>query len=76
MISPPPLGWRGLAYIAPSNECGPSDQTDLNAQLVLKIRGGGARSARPVLIGHQSMAGALPPGPISLPFVAVASGLY
>jgi len=31
-----PLGWRGLAYIVPPNECGPSDQTDLNRTVVLE----------------------------------------
>ena len=31
----PPLGARGLAYIAPPNECGPSDQTDLNRTIFL-----------------------------------------
>ena len=44
--------------------------------LFLKIRGGGARSARPALISHQGRAGALPLGPIGLTFVPVASGLF
>jgi hypothetical protein len=35
MISPPPLGWRGPAYIAPSNDRGPSDQTDINRTVFL-----------------------------------------
>jgi len=32
-VSPP--GARGSAYIAPPNECGPSDQTDLNRMVFL-----------------------------------------
>jgi len=30
-----PLGWRGLAYIAHSDEFGPSDQTDINRTVFL-----------------------------------------
>jgi len=29
------LGWRGLAYIGPSDEFGPSDQTDINRTVFL-----------------------------------------
>jgi len=32
-VSPP--GARGAAYIASPNECGPSDQTDLNRMVFL-----------------------------------------
>ena len=36
MISPPlSLGWRGLAYIVPSSEFGPSDQTDIDRTVFL-----------------------------------------
>jgi len=35
----PPLGARGPAYIAPPNEYGPSDQTDLNRMLFLNPLG-------------------------------------
>jgi len=37
-----PPGARGPAYIAPPNEYGLSDQTDLNHKIILDIRGGGA----------------------------------
>jgi len=30
-----PLGWRGLAYIVPSSEFGPSDQTDIDRTVFL-----------------------------------------
>jgi len=36
-MSPP--GARGPAYIAPPNECGPSDQTDLNRTVFLNPLG-------------------------------------
>ena len=39
MISSPPLGWRGLAYIAPSSEFGPSDQTDIDRTVFLNPLG-------------------------------------
>jgi len=35
----PPLGARGPAYIAPPNECGPSDQIDLNRMVFLNPLG-------------------------------------
>ena len=67
---------RGPAYIAPSNERGPSDQTDLNRMVFLDPQ-------RRSLIGGKrrvgalgGRAGALPPGPLGLLFVPVASGLF
>jgi len=35
----PPPGARGPAYIAPPNECGPSDQTDLNRTVFHNLLG-------------------------------------
>jgi len=34
-----PLGWRGLSYIAPSDEFAPSDQTDINRTVFLNPLG-------------------------------------
>ena len=42
----PPPGARGPAYIAPPNECGLSDQTDLNRMVFLEApKGEGGRPA-------------------------------
>ena len=78
-----PLGWRGLAYIVPSSEFGPSDQTDIDRTVFLDTLGSGARSRRLVVIGPEARAGAqggragtLPPSPSGLPFVPVASRLF
>jgi len=78
-----PLGWRGLAYIVPSSEFGPSDQTDIDRTVFLDplgrwsiIREVGCdwpqgQGGRP-----RGRAGALPPSPSVFPFVPVASGLF
>jgi len=79
----PPPGARGPAYIALSNERGLSNQTDLNRTVFLNplgrwsiIREAGAdwppgQGGRP-----RGRAGALLPGPLGLPFVPVASGVF
>ena len=75
----PPLGARGTAYKAPSNERGSSDQTDLNRMVFLDpqrlwsiiletepdwfLYRAGALGGR---------AGALPSSPLGLVFVPVA----
>ena len=78
-----PLGWRGLAYIAPLDEFGPSDQTDINRTVFLDPLDRWSIIHELVLIGRQTRAGAqggragaLPPSPIGLPFVLVASGHF
>ena len=55
----------------------------LIARFSLTLKGGGARSARFALIGHQcragaqgGRAGALPPGPLGPAFVPLASGVF
>ena len=79
----PPLGARGPAYIAVPNEHRPSDQTDLNRTIFLNplgqwsiIRDAGddwlpGQGGRPT-----GRVGALPPGPLGLPFVPMASGVF
>jgi len=91
-LSPP--GARGSAYIVLPNECGPSDQTNINRTVFLDPlgrwsmireverdwsldpsgcpRGEGGRPTP----GPDRPPAALPPGPIGLPFVPVASGLF
>ena len=75
-------GARGPAYIALPNEHGLSDQTDLNRMVFLNPLGWWSiiREAEPDWLPEQGgrprgRAGALPPGPLGLPFVLVASGL-
>jgi len=81
----PPPGAKGPAYIALPNECGPSDQTDLNRMVFFNplgrwsiIRETGADwppgQGRAGALGGR--AGALPPGPLGLPFILVASGVF
>ena len=76
-------GCPGPAYIAFSDESGPSDQTDIDRVVFLNplgrwsiIRETGpdwwrGQGGRP-----RGRAGALPPGPFGLPFVPVASGIF
>jgi len=76
-----PLGVRGSAYIVLPNECGPSDQTDINRTVFLNALGRWSMTARWKVIGPHTRAGAqggraLPPGPLGLPLVPVASGLF
>jgi len=72
-----PQGARGSAYIVLPNECGPSDQTDINHTVFLNPLGRWStiREAEPDwLLGQGGdRAGAMPPGPIGLPLVPVAS---
>jgi len=76
-------GPGGSAYIAPSSERGPSDQTDLNRTVFLDPLGRwsiigetGPDWPRGRAGAQGGRAGALPPGPLGLPFVPVASGLF
>ena len=39
LLFSPPLGAKGSAYIVLPNECGPSDQTDLNRTVFLNPLG-------------------------------------
>jgi len=80
-VSPP--GARGPAYIASPNDCGPSDQTDLNRTVFLDPLGRWSmiREAGPDWPRHlggrpRGEAGPLPPGPLGFPFVPVASGVF
>ena len=80
-FSPP--GDRGSAYIVLPNECGPSDQTDINRTVFLNPLGRWSmiheveadwpsdQGGRP-----RGRAGALPLGPLGLQLVPVASGLF
>ena len=74
---------QGPAYIVPSSERGPSDQTNINRTVFLNPLGQWSISMRRDLIGLCSRAGAqggragaLPLGPLGLPFVSVASGVF
>ena len=76
-------GTRGPAYIVFPNEYGPSNQTDLNRTVFLNPLGQWSmiREAEPDCLSGQGgrprgRAGALSPGPLSLPLVPVASGLF
>ena len=76
-------GARGLAYIALPNERGPSDQTDLNCTVFLNplCRWSMIREVGPDWPRHlggrtRGRADALSLGPLGLPFVPVASGLF
>ena len=76
-------GARGPAYIALPNERRPSDQTDLNRTVFLNPLGWWSiiREAEPDWLPEQGgcpkgRAGALPLGPLGLPFVPVASGVF
>ena len=75
-----PPGARGPAYIIPPNEYGPSDQTDLNRTVSLNPLGRWSmiREAKPNWLSGQGgrRVGALSPGPLGLPLVSVASGLF
>jgi len=78
-----PLGARGPAYIALQMNVGRRIKPTLIAWFSLILKGGGARSVRPALIGYQGRAGAQggragtqPSGPLGLPLVPVASGLF
>ena len=74
---------QGSAYIVLPNECGPSDQTDINRtvfhdplgrwSMIREVEADWSidKGRRP-----RGRAGALPPGPFGLPFVPVASGLF
>ena len=64
----PPPGARGPAYIAPPNEYGPSDQTDLNRTVFLNLLGWWSiiHEAEPVrsrgfwsLLDHRKLRGTL-----------------
>ena len=79
----PRPGARGPAYIALPNERGPSDQTDLNHMVFLNplgrwsiIREAGPDWPRQQGGRPRGRAGALPLGPLGLPFVPVASGVF
>jgi len=79
----PPLGARGCAYIARANECGLSDQTDLNRTVFLDPLGRWSiiREAEPDWFlyfgGAQGgRAGALSSSPLGFPFVSVASRVF
>ena len=79
----PPLGAREPAYIVPPNEYGPSDQTDLNRTIFLdpQRRWSIILEAEPEWwksrAGTQGgRASALPPGPLGLLFVPVASEVF
>ena len=79
----PPPGARGPTYIALPNERGPLDQTDLNRMVFLNPLGRWSiiREAGPDWPSHlggrpRGRAGALSPGPLGLPFVPVASGVF
>ena len=78
-----PPGARGPAYIVPPNEYGPSDQTDLNRIVFLNPFGRWSmiHEAEPDWLSGQGgcprvRAGALSPGPLGLPLIPVASGLF
>ena len=77
------LGARGAAYIVPPNEYGPSDQTDLNRTVFLNLLGRWSMicEAEPDWLSgqgeHPRGEGGHPaPGPLALPLVSVASGLF
>jgi len=71
------LGARGSAYIVLPNECGPSDQTDINQTVFLNPLGRWSMIGSQARVGAQGgRAGALPPGPFGLPLVPVACGLF
>jgi len=79
----PPSGARGPAYIALPNERGPPDQTDLNHTVFLNPLGRWSIIREPGADWPQGRAGALggrvgalPLGPLDLPFVPVASGVF
>jgi len=74
VLEVPPPGARGPAYIAPPNERGPSDQTDLNRTVFLNPLGRWSmiREAEPHWLGE---AGAQSPGLLGLPLVPMASRL-
>ena len=78
----PPPGARGPAYIALPNECGPSDQTDLNCTIFLHPLGRWSiiHEEEPDWLLEEGRrprgeGGHLSPGPLGLLFVPVASGL-
>ena len=79
----PPPGARGPAYIAPPNECGSSDQTDLNHTVFLNPSGWWSiiseteRDWLTSLGGRpRGEGGRAAPGPLGLPLVPMASGLF
>ena len=82
MRNPPP-GARGAAYIALPNERGLSDQTDLNRKVYhntfgrwIRIREAG--TDWPPRHGRcpRGEGGCPAPGPLGLPFVPIASGVF
>ena len=79
----PPPGARGSGYIVFSDESGPSDQTDIDRVVFLKVLGRWSMIREVEADWYCSWAGtqgtwagALPPGPIGLPFIPVASGVF
>ena len=79
--SPPRV--RGAAYIVLPNKYGPSDQTDLNRTVFLNPLGRWSmiREVEPDWLSGQGgcprgRASALSLGPLGLPLIPVASGLF